>query len=115
MKKLHQILLLALVAAAAVIAGFVLRKSDSSLIHLPAAVQTLAEGYDAVGPLKNELPGETQLATAVVELEPDGSKFPVSRMTLGFVVRNRASQDTRLITIENDTHTAYVVANAHEP
>ena len=114
MKKIHRNLLIALAAAAAVIAVVVLQRWDSITIHLPAAVQTLAEGYEVVGPLKRQLRGEAQLSSADIEVACGDGDFPISKLSLAFVVKNRAGQKIRIISVDNHSRTAYVEADAYE-
>jgi hypothetical protein len=109
-KKLRPTLVIAGVALAALILFLTMRRTGPAPIELRGPVSTLAEGYERIQPLRNQIAHDAQLTAAVVDLERSEGKFQVLKIIFAFGPTQMGRSGVSVITVDNVNHTAYCSA-----
>ena len=81
-------------------------------IELAGPGATVAEGYERIQPLRNQIAGESQLAAGIVELERRDGQLQVSKILFTFAPTRIQDNGNRLITVDNASRTAYFSATS---
>lgn len=102
------------VTAVAVAAFLAIRLTGPDPINVPGTVNSVAEGYEAILPLKSQIANNAQLTAAFVDLDRKGDQYDVATITFAFDSKRATDEGVRLITLDNTTHTAFFAAEFPE-
>jgi hypothetical protein len=107
MANTRRIYLIAGIMAVAFAAFLAVRRTGPDPINLPGAIQTVAEGYEAILSLKNLVANDGQLSAAFVELDRKDAQFEVAKIMFAFESKRAMGEGLPLIMVDNATHTAF--------